>query len=217
MEVFVAGQPIPDPLGIWTAYAKGQAKALARYDAPGPGNPSVLTGEEVWRSREIRARVTHEMRGLLPAVWSESGGSDLPVDANIQDADPLVRGGLYDQAMQVMAPFLEVPGVKWTIAYKILHIKRPSLFPIVDERLRLLYGPVEEEYRRSNADRLPDSDRTFWGVIRLDVLASKSGLDQWRGRLAQDAVCAPLAELSDLRLLDILAWRLAGTVDRTQS
>lgn len=209
MTLQVAGQEVSNPMSIWASYAKNQHRALELYDLPGQGDPAVLTPEEVWRSRAISSRVTHAERQELPALWLAAGGADLPTDARIQDADPLERGSLYDHAQEVARQFVARHGVRYTKAYKVLHIKRPHLFPVLDARLRRLYAHVERAYRRENSGFLPDGFN-YWGAIRRDVIRNEMSLQAYREKLAAgDGLLPQMATLSVLRLLDILCWKLA--------
>ncbi|MCU1605913.1 MAG: hypothetical protein JWP46_2378 [Modestobacter sp.] len=210
MTLHVAGRVVEDPMSIWAAYAKYQRRALRVYDLPGAGHPAELTSDEVWRSRAIISHVTHAERLAFPEIWSAAGGPDLEADARITDADPLVRGGLYDRVQAVVAPFVARKGVRYTKAYKVLHIKRPALFPILDSQLRRLYEEAEASYRRDNREKLPDDGFNYWGAIRLDVRFNQAALDHYRVELAdRGGPLEQLATLSDIRLLDIISWRLA--------
>ena len=208
MTLRIAGQEVADPMSVWAAYARHQHRALELYDFSSTGDPVVLTSEEVWRSRAIRSRVTHAERHELPVLWLTAGGADIPADARIEDADPLERGDLYDLAQRVARQFVARRGVRFTKAYKVLHIKRPELFPVLDARLRRLYADVERQYSRAYRTQLLD-DYNYWGVIRQDVVANARALEEYREQLAGGAGLLPqMATLSDVRLLDIVSWRL---------
>ena len=114
MTLHVAGRAVAEPMSIWRAYARDQRNALERYDFPGVGDPSVLTSDEVWRSRKISSRVTHAERRELPGLWATAGGARIPVDAQIHGADPLERDGLYDLAQEVARQFVARRGVRYT-------------------------------------------------------------------------------------------------------
>ena len=209
MTLHIAGREVADPMTIWADYARHQHRALERYDFPGVGEAGVLTPDEVWRSRAIRSRVTYVERQELPGLWLTAGGADLPSDARIHDADPLERGALYDRAQDVAKQFVARRGVRYTKAYKVLHIKRPHLFPVLDARLRRLYADVEREYRRQNKALLPDDGFNYWGVIRSDVVDNEKALEEYREQLKAGSDLLPrMATLSDVRLLDIISWRL---------
>ena len=209
MTVQIAGQEVAEPLQDWVAYARYNHRALELYDFPGSGDPHVLTSDEVWRSRAIHSRVTYAERQELPGLWLAANGADISPDARLQDADPFERGGLYDQAQAVASQFVARRGVGYTKAYKVLHIKRPHLFPVLDARLRRLYAAAERRYSRENRDRLLD-DYSYWGVIRRDVVDNEMALRDYRERFAAgDEPLRRMASLSDVRLLDIVSWRLA--------
>jgi hypothetical protein len=210
MTVTIAGRVVEDPMGVWAAYAQYNHRALERYDLPGPGDPGVLTAQEIWRSRAISSRVTYAEQAALPDVWLAAAGADIPAEARIEDADPLERDGLYDQAQAVAEQFVARRGVGYTKAYKVLHIKRPHLFPVLDARLRRLYSDVERQYTRDHRAQLRH-DYNYWGVIRRDVVDNRAALVDYRLQLAAGGALQPqMATLSDIRLLDIVSWKLAA-------
>lgn len=194
----------------WVAYARYNHRSLELYDFLGTGDPAVLTSDEVWRSRAIRSRVTHAERQELPDLWLAAGGAEIPADARIQDADPLERDELYDLVQRVTRQFGARRGVRYTKAYKLLHMKRPHLFPVLDARLRRLYSNVERQYSREHRARLLD-DYNFRGVIRRDVLTNEAALWGYREQLGAGAGLLPrMAMLSDVRRFDIVSWRIGA-------
>lgn len=210
MTLTIAGRVVEDPMSIWAAYARYNHRALERYDFPGPGDPGVLTADEIWRSRAISSRVTYAEQAELPGLWLAGAGGDIPLDARIENADPLERGRLYDQAQALAEQFVARPGIRYTKAYKVLHIKRPHLFPVLDARLRRLYAEVERQYTRENRAQL-QHDHNYWGVIRRDVIDNGTALEDYRLQLAAgDGLQPQMATLSDVRLLDIVSWKLSA-------
>lgn len=209
MSLRVAGREVSEPMSVWADYARHQGSTVGKYDLPGPGRPDLLTEEEVWRSRAIVSHVTHVEKQEFPAVWQAAGGPSLPADAHIRDADPVERGGMYDHVLQVVEAFVARKGVRWTKAVKVLHIKRPHLFPILDSGLRELYEEAEAAYRVRNEQLLPPGV-CYWGAIRADVLDNQVALRGYRAELAaEEGLLGRFAHLSDIRLLDMICWRLA--------
>ena len=151
------------------------------------------------------------VRDQVVAAWRTPEAAAIPADAHIRDADPAEHGGLYDAAQQLTGLLRSVKGVGWTTAYKVLHIKRPSLFPLLDARLRQTYRQAEAEWRTDHPSVRPGG-RNFWAVIRADVIDpfNRSSLERSRETFRRESPLRPLTGLSDVRLLDILAWRLAG-------
>lgn len=70
-------------------------KTLCRYDLPGPGDPYLLTREELIRTRALRSRIRNaELDWFLDRASSAPWPSP---EADLRQADPGVAGGLYDQ------------------------------------------------------------------------------------------------------------------------
>lgn len=206
-EITVAGSAVPDPLKVLATYMANFSGTLRQYDFGSHGDPDVLTTEEIWKTRIIHSRVTHAEKTELERA--STGWACLwvaiPSDANIENADPALDGGLYDDMDKLFRLMTDVPGVSWAKASKILHFKRPSLYPILDSRLIEIYQEPAAIAARDYPGR--GFNRMYWAAIRNDVIANKSALQELRGGLASaDAELARLASLSDLRLLDILGW-----------
>lgn len=213
----IAGQRVDDPLMHWIAYGTRPrtATSLRRYDFADGGAADILTVDEAARSRIIISHVTN-----VEAAWFASQGrsapwSDVPGDADIRDADPQEHDGLYDHALSLYEFFRDAApmGIRATKVHKVLHVKRPALFPVMDERLWRIYRAAAAEAARKLANVRPGSELLYWAAVRDDLLNedNRETLGKGRAELAQlDGIVGQMAELTDLRLLDIIAWRIAA-------
>lgn len=206
-EITIAGGVVPSPLNVIADYAGKFGGTLRKYDFKRTGGPNALTADEIWDTRIIHSRVSHAETTALEEASAGWAGlwEVLPVDAHIEDADPAVESGLYDDMLKLYAGVTEVRGFKMSKASKILHVKRPHLYPILDSRLRALYSEAAlvaaEEYPERGFKRM------YGAAVRNDVVANKDALQSLRGDLANaDPPLSALADLSDVRLLDILGW-----------
>lgn len=122
--------------------------------------------------------------------------------------------GLYDRAAVLWEHFWDARPANVSTAKisKVLYLMRPGLFPILDSYLIKFYrtaaraAAIDVESKRAS---LGTFRTLYWEAIRRDILGNETGLQVLRQVLA--ATGAPLAEqaarrLSDLRLLDMLAW-----------
>ncbi len=145
-------------------------------------------------------------REVDPSIWTA-----VPRTADLADADPATDGGLFDAANRLYKSFSSITNVKDAKTSKLLHLKRPRLYPVLDDQVKRFYRAraVAEAGRPDVAWR--GYRMTYWGAIRRDLLA-------WREVQAFEALREQLyqrdrpqhARLSDVRLLDITAWRLAS-------
>lgn len=206
-EITIAGGDVASPMSVLADYAEKFGGTLRNYDFKAPGDPSVLTREEIWATRIIHSRVGHAEATALAeasAGWA-SLWEALPVDAHIGHADPAVEGGLYDDMLNLYAEVTEVRGFKMSKASKVLHAKRPHLYPILDSRLRYLYSGAAVVAAKEYPER--GFKRMYWAAVRNDVVTNRDALHGLRGDLANaDLPLSALADLSDVRLLDILSW-----------
>ncbi len=129
--------------------------------------------------------------------------ADVPTSVDLADADAeqvasvaRVIGVLDDRA---------IPGVKLTKLSKVLHRKRPRIFPLYDEHIRRCYqeGPAAPV---PPANRRWEEFAALWLLAVRDDLASQGATWQSLAALTPDG--GP--PITPLRALDIVGWRLGG-------
>jgi hypothetical protein len=182
------------------------AATLRRYDLPGAGSPDVLTAEEVTRTRVVNSRISD-----LELRWFLAHAADAPWpagDADLRAADPAESGGLYD-AMTRLYDHLSLsapPGIAVAKISKVLHVKRPALFPILDSHINAAY----RRQARATARRYPARGHRSmtWAAIRDDLVRNtESGALTAIREAARTGQCpTEIAAVTDLRLLDMLTW-----------
>jgi len=97
--------------------------------------------------------------------------------------------------------------------HKILHLKRPGLYPILDNRIKRLYKPSAAawpgrlQYLRGVT--VTDSP-PYWAAFREDLVRNHDPLEAYRTQLADDdnETIRLMAKLTRLRLQDIIAWMI---------
>lgn len=202
---------------MWRQYARNYPRTIRGYDFGAPGDPNVLTEAEAWRSRIINSRLTRNecsqvVRRALSAPWSS-----VPVHADLADADPSEPDSLFADATGLYWSFTwpeRITGVAVAKVHKILHLKRPGLYPILDERVKGLYRPCAAAWTGRLSHRggmtLVDSP-PYWAAFRDDLVRNCDALDTYRAQLAEDEdeVVRFMARLTRLRLQDIIAWMIA--------
>lgn len=208
---------VEDPLTMWRQYARNYPRTIRDYDFGAPGDPHVLTEAEAWRSRIINSRLTRSecgqvVRRALAAPWGS-----VPVGADLADADPYKPDGLVADAARLYWSFTwpeRIPGVAVAKVHKILHLKRPGLYPILDQRVKRLYRPRAAQWvgRLSHlgGTTLADSP-PYWSAFRDDLVRNCDVLRTYQAHMTEDeseAVRA-MAKLNCLRLQDIIAWMIA--------
>lgn len=182
------------------------ARTPAIYDYPGPGEPSVITAEEIRRTRAVSSRISGVegdwfIKLARTAPWTPAGGG-------LQDADPGESDGLYDSMLSLYDHFAAAApkGVNMAKISKVLHLKRPTQFPILDSRLVRLYKEAAAREAATYSRR--GSKRMYWAAIRSDLERSSFRLNELRSRMAVHpaARVQELRAVSDLRLHDMLTW-----------
>jgi len=206
------------------------ADTVAYYDFAGTSRPQASTANHV--SLDDLGRVTlmnPKISGadaarllalrLDPALWAA-----VPRDADLTDADPTVRNGLYDAAAQLQrAPVPRSAKRQGRQDYAaqaagVLPGSRPPALLAVP-RAGGARGVLCSLYRERAEHEASQPDiawrghrRSYWSAVRSDLLA-------WRAADAFTALRAELdgtdrhgwTQLTDLRLLDITYGRSAAT------
>jgi len=210
---------------IWRRYARDYTRTIREYDLGDPGNPNELTEAEAWRSRIINSRLTRDERDQVVQRAMSAPWASVPADADLIDADPSVPGGLFTAMARLYWSFTwpeRITGVAVAKVHKILHQKRPGLFPILDERIKSLYRPCATAW----IDRLDylggvtiiDSP-PYWAAFRDDLVMNHHLLKAYQVQMADDGdeTVRLLAKFTYVRLQDIIAWTIASRGHRTAS
>jgi len=183
------------------------------YDCAGTPRPERSTAQRVTlgdlgRITLMNPKVSGaDAAALLELEVTEDVWAAVPPDADLADADPAVTGGLYDAA-SALHDAHRLRGVSLGKIGKLLHLKRPALFPVLDRELRWLYDTRATEQARRPELMFRRYKRVYWGAVRADLVAWREAgaFAALRGELTHDETRSGWAELTDLRLLDITAW-----------
>ncbi len=209
--ISIAGQPVHAPFGRLASYALNHERTVLQYDLGTSVPTNQITTAEISRTRAVSSRVSDQEGQQLIHTCNQVALilAGIPPAAHIRDAGPAVHGGLFDQALAVFNQLL-APGIRYAKVSKILHLKRPHLFPILDSHLTKAYRKTATQAVLHFQTQRPGYRRLYWAAIRGDVIAGSNvlSLAVLRGLIQQDvdARVRRLASLSDLRLFDILTW-----------
>lgn len=154
-------------------------KTPAAFDYLGAGELGKLTAHEVIRTRKISSRisnkeVTYFVEASETAPW-------IGAAADLANADP--DGELFAAMTELYWHFAEgsPKGVSFAKVSKVLHLKQPGLFPILDSHIARAYAPAAKMLRK-DYPQLGWRRRT-WLAVRKDLLAVRASgaLDELRG------------------------------------
>lgn len=220
--ITVAGRRVENPLVAVAAYLVDHPGTILNYDFLA-GASDVVTPDLVRATRRpwMNSRISADELSWFVERAASAPWHLVPAGAQLVDADPTVVGGLYDDASALWAHFASAAPKRVGVAKisKVLYLMRPGLFPILDSRLTAAYdGPAKVAAREVGAVRAEFAKfkRLQWEAVRRDLLANASGLSALRAAVRQAPV--PLASdvadrLSDIRLLDMMAWAADGSPD----
>ena len=105
----------------------------------------------------------------------------------------------------------KIRGVRGTTLSKVLHRKRPMLIPLYDSHVFAVYCG-------DGAHPVPHARKQTWREF-MTLLAGAMQADLARAPLAWDTIraSAPDGDMTRLRALDVLAWKLAPNSRVTSS
>lgn len=214
MGLCVAGREVTDPVSIWRDYARRYPRTISEYDLGPAGEPDTLTLGEVLRMRVLNSTISDgeaeelaDRAAELRCPWG-----DVPPGEGLIRADPDIPHGLFDKAARLYWHFTSdrISRVRITKVHKALHVKRPDMYPILDDRLRKLYSDRATLWvgKLARLHVTIDDSAPYWAAIRQDLVGNEAELDDYRCQLAADPdeTIQQMAGLSKLRLLDIVAW-----------
>lgn len=209
----VAGhvRTLEDAMGVMERYPR---KTPAAFDFLGPGELGKLTAQEVTRTRKISSRISNKEVTFF--VDTATTAPWIKTSADLAHADPDAEGKLFASMTDLYGHFAGASpkGVSFAKISKVLHVKQPGLFPILDSHIARSYAPAAKKLR-SVYPQFGWRRRT-WVAVRNDLLEARASgaLDELRRRLRsfesndtnKQQQVRLLAGLTDLRLLDILVW-----------
>jgi hypothetical protein len=193
-----------DAMLLVETYARDHAATVRFYDFGGDADGEVrpskgpISLSDIGRMTIINAELTgKDVARLL--TTTEVPWSSVAPTARLEDADPDEPDGLY-HAMNAIWGHIRVKksGIGLAKASKLLHLKRPFAFPILDRDVCRTY---DKRYRES---------RGYWRPIRDDLIDGADDLQRIRERLAsaKSADVQRASRLPAMRVLDIIAWQL---------
>lgn len=217
MVVRVAGHSVSAPLQGIEKYLSDHNETVKHFDLLAGSSPDELTPEliKATRSPWMNSRISYKQEDWFLETARAAPWSAISVGADLCDADPLAVDGLYDRAETLWDWFWEgrPKGVAVAKISKVLYLMRPALFPILDRRLVDKYSSASRAISSALAARRPHfSSRRYrhmtWAAIRADLLDSREELRRIKAELTAkgDDATSMVAELSELRLLDMLTW-----------
>ena len=216
--IAVAGRVVRNPAHAVAEYLDQHGGTVTHYDFRAATFGQVnLDLIRATRSPWMGSRISAKQAAWLIDRGTTAPWAAIPLDARLKEADPLAVDGLYDRAAVLWEHFWDArpANVRTAKISKVLYLMRPGLFPILDSYLVRFYraaaraAAIDAAQKRASLGRF----RTlYWEAIRRDILDNEAGLQALRQVLPETG--APLAGqaargLSDLRLLDMLAWAVS--------
>lgn len=182
-------------------YAETNGAVLQYYDGlpgmtcVGGSDPDQVTLEDLARTMVIGADLRAMDIPWLLEVEAEKEFAAIPVTARLEDATP--GSDLFRAAMALDEKFTGHRGFGHAKKSKLLHLKRPYLYPVTDSFIRMTYGTAS-------------AGSEFLTAIHRDLVnpANIRDFKTLQVRLIQEpstSAARLLAEVPTLRLLDILA------------
>lgn len=210
--IVIAASTSVSPAGA-AAWLLGYSAATIRfYDHGGLSSPLLVTrrGVQVWASGPpaLSGRIAmlnsvgtgDDVAALLDAASAmpPSDWTAVDPDTHITDTDAAPGGAAYLEAERLFRLLDDIHGVGVAVASKLLHLRLPALVPVLDSCVTDLYADAAR------------GAGGYWAAMRSDLLVSGTAFDMLRSEISRQgggsAHSHRLLRLTDLRLLDMLAW-----------
>jgi hypothetical protein len=144
--------------------------------------------------------------GDIPTMISRA--QDAPWDAVPAQADLMTAPdleGLLDGADALYQHFRKDHGLGPTRTHKLLHLKRPRVFPVVDGVVRAVYLDKARAAAKARGAQYP----LYWATLAVEMQANANAFFALVERLGD----ARSARLTSPRLHDLLVWSLHNPRD----
>lgn len=216
-------------------------RTIALYDFGGSDAPlssslGKVTFEDLGRMVCIGAGLTYQRAHDLMDVGNRAGliwpGASTAVPALTElglSADAVLRQPIIQELADWYLTMVETNGLKAGTISKLMHLKWPATIPIADFEFRKLYRDSAQDAHRSSSwlsersqGRKEPWVPAYWAAFAADLHMSRPAIQALRGELesvsrGQDPaakLARRLGMLTDVRLMDILAWSLGRELRR---
>lgn len=194
------------------------------YDGGGPSSRNSVELADLGRMVVFAAQLKFDQgvhyldRGASrDAPWPEG-------DTDWQLADPAATpfpsAPTVDDASKLFEHFRTSRGGNTAQISKLLHLKWPDFFPVVDRAMRHQYlfaaTAIHSKFFGEEDNEWATWAKAYWAAFRDDLIANERSLEVLRTDLRNNATrledpddrdhCERLSRLSSLRLQDALAW-----------
>ena len=146
-----------------TSYSNIQAGRLLAMTCLAPADATTLTRDEVARTHAVYSRISEKQ--LMWFVARATSAPWPPADADLRGAEPNIRNGLYDQLEAFCRHFKnDSPSqIARSKISKVLHVKRPAAYPILDSKVTDVYLRHAERAKASPLLHHTDFDASRQG------------------------------------------------------
>ncbi len=208
-KIWVAGEPVATETVKKSIRGYAVRGTIDHYDGVGipPSHSNGIVESDLRRTWWVRARIFDAHH----AEWIQLGASApwdlLPAAAHLGDdgdAPDIITGActLYDHFWG--------PQRKAARVSKVLHLKRPHFYPVLDAVVWRLYWPRAIRHLEQTGGH---KAAAIWLAVREDLVhpqtqSAIADLRAWAGD--EGGAMEAVGKLSDVRLLDIVAWDVAA-------
>lgn len=158
------------------SYAERYGATIEHYDLGGPNEIDVddaVSAADIGRMVFINAKLDGDDAAQLVRFNLATYLAPLSIDLRFEDIDLDPRGSdrTYAAMESAWTALKALPKIKNAKASKLLHLKRPNLFPIIDRDVKKVYDKAAGDAGRSVGSPVAH----YWLAIAADVRANASG------------------------------------------
>lgn len=188
------------------AFAQDEPATLAFYDLGGKGVCAPSDGVDlvdIGRMTLMNPQLYGDDVALLllkgrTAPWSEIKHGERLEDAIPNSENP---NSLFQRALRLYQHFTSLHNIKDGKASKLLHMKRPHFYPVLDSLVMSVYRKAKQHHG------------SFWEAIRQDLLKNERAFNQLKEVPSALGEFKDLGKLPNVRLQDIVAWSIGKRRD----
>lgn len=184
---------------------------VANFDTVAEADANSFTLNDCGRVAALGVEIgAHQIAGIF-SIGNSNVLRHIPQYVTLQEFEVRDAHGQWELVVAVYEMLRYQYGFGAVLASALLHLKRPSLVPVLTEPSIRLYSDAALAMAAQHDWGVP----LYWEAVRQDLISESANLTQIRNSLmaTDDTLARSLPYLTDLRMLCILADQVGRSLD----